>query len=100
MFISQARPVMDVEMQMLGGLIIATIGGKSATSVLLSDAATKFGREREHLVNDRQIVWLQGSERCDVALRDDEEMNRPIGLRVMKREDTFSLGDALDGHPS
>ncbi len=67
--------------------------------MLIGDAATKLGRNGEHLVGDLQIVSLQISERRDMTLGDDDDMHGPVWLRVVKGENLSGLRDALDGDP-
>ena len=40
-----------------------------------------------------QVAGLERGERRDVALRDDDNVNRPIGLSVVEREDVRGFGD-------
>ena len=68
--------------------------------MLVGDAATKLGCDGEHLVGDWQIASFQSRERRDVALGDDDDMHRPVWLRVVKGEDLLGLGDALDSDTS
>jgi len=96
MLVSEAWSVMNVEMQVLGGLIVATIGGKSATSILFGDATAKLGSEFQHLMDNRQIVWPKCSKRSDVTLGNDDNMNGPVWLGMVKRENMFGLGDPLN----
>ena len=97
MLVSEPWAVMDVEMKVLGRLIIAAVGGEAAASVLLGDAAAKVGGNGEHLVGDGQIAGFQSCEGRNMALRDDDDMNRPVWLRVVKGENLLCLGDALNG---
>ncbi len=96
MFVSESRAVMEVEMKVLGALVITAVAGQSATAVIVSNLATKLGGNTEHLLCDRQITRLQSSERRDMALGDDDDVNGPVRLRVVKSENLFSLGDTPD----
>ena len=91
---------MDVKMQVLCGLVIAAVARETATAMLLGDTATKFGREAEHLMDDRQIAGIQCRQRSDVAFGDDDDVNGPVWLGVVKGENLFGLGNAPDGNMS
>jgi hypothetical protein len=97
MFVPESWSVMDVEMKVLGGLVISAVGGQSATAVLVGDAAAKLRCNGEHLVGDWKIARIESRERRDMALWDDDNMHGPIWLRVVKCENLLGLGDALDG---
>ena len=97
MFIAQPRAVMEVEVKVLRRLIVAAVGGKPAAAVLRGEFAAKVGREGEHFLDDGQVAGFELRERRDVALRDDDDVNRPIGLCVVEREHIRGFGDPPHG---
>ena len=98
MFVSQSRAVVKIEVKMLCCLVVAAVGRKPAAAVLRGNAAAKLGGELEHLVDDLDVPWFERGERSDVALRNDDDVHRPVWLGVMKREDVVGLGNALYRH--
>lgn len=66
--------------------------------MLIRHAATKIRGHGEHLLDDGQVAILQSRKRGDMALRDDDDMHRPVGLRVLERQHPLSLRDTRDSN--
>jgi len=95
--VPQTAAAVDVEVEMLGGLVVAAVGGEAAAAVFRGDLAAEIRGDGEHLLDDGHVSFLQVGEGADVAFRDDHDVHRPIGLGVVEGEDLIGFRDDLDG---
>ena len=98
--VPQTAAAVDVEVEMLRGLVVAAVGGEAAAAFFRGDIAADLCGEGEHLLDDGHLSFFQGGQRADVAFRDHHDMHRPVGLGVVKGEDLRRFRDDLDGRPA
>jgi hypothetical protein len=91
---------MDVEVQVLRGLLVATVRHEPTPAVFGGHLPAQLGRYRQQLVDKRRVSSGDRRQRFDMSLRDDDEVYLPIRLRVAERKNVLSLGHCLDGDAS
>ena len=93
--IPQPGSVVDVKMQVLGGLVVTAVRGESASTVFHGHLAAEFGCYTQHFIHHRYVAGFHGGEGANVPLGDDHDVDGPVGMRVVEGEHVVRLQELL-----
>ena len=86
-----------MKMQVLGVLVSTEIGANTAAAVLRFDLSSYLANDVEQPVNNGYVVTAKIRQRWDMSFRHHDDMNLPVGPRVVKRQHVVRLSHDLDG---